>query len=364
MLLRAIIRELELLAPLSLQESYDNSGLIIGNMDSEITAALVCLDVTESVLDEAIATGCNLVISHHPMVFTGIKKLTNRNQTERLVSKAIKNDLNVYAIHTNLDNVHNGVNAMLSAKIGIKNPQILRQVKGSLGKLVTFCPQSHVTQVRQALFDAGAGRIGNYSECSFNTAGQGTFKAGSGANPFVGELQKLHVEDETKIEMVFPVHLEKQLIKALLAAHPYEEVAYDIHLLQNTHPQIGAGMIGELQQETIAAEFLHDVKKQLSLPTLRYTGNLQKPIKKVAVCGGSGSFLIPDALAQGADCFLTGDLKYHDFFSLDNQMIITDIGHYESEQFTKELIYNVVKEKFRTFAISISKNQGNPINYL
>jgi dinuclear metal center YbgI/SA1388 family protein len=348
----------------ALQESYDNCGLLIGNSTSEITGTLICLDITESVIDEAIEKNCNLIISHHPLIFSGIKSLTGRNDTERMVIRAIKENIAVYALHTNLDNHFEGVNRFLCAKLGINDAEILKPMPEMLRKLVTFCPPSHAEAVREAIFAAGAGHIGNYDSCSFSLQGEGTFKALDGANPFVGEKGKMHTEEELRIETIFPFYLEREIITALQQAHPYEEVAYDIYPLSNIYGRIGAGMIGTLSQAVEAEEFLLQVKKILNIGCIRHTAIKNKKIQRIAVCGGSGSFLIKDAISCGADIYMTGDIKYHDFFIPENKMILADIGHYESEQFTKELIYTLLKKKFTTFALFISGTNTNPVNYL
>jgi len=349
---------------LSLQESYDNCGLLIGNPDAEITGALICVDVTGDVLDEAVSKNCNLIISHHPLIFSGIKSLTGRTDTERMVIRAIKENIAVFALHTNLDNHHEGVNSFLCSKLGIMNFEILKPLPDTLRKLVTFCPPSHAGQVRDAIFKAGAGHIGNYDCCSYNSAGEGTFRAQAGAHPFVGEVGILHTETELRIETVFPAFIENEVIKALKEAHPYEEVAYDIYPLTNIHHRIGAGMIGNLPQAVEAEDFLLHVKEILRIGCIRHTNLKNKKIQKIAVCGGSGSFLIKDAISCNADIYMTGDIKYHDFFIPGNNMILADIGHYESEQFTKELIYTLLKKKFTTFALFISGTNTNPVNYL
>jgi len=350
--------------PLSLQENYDNCGLLLGDAHAEITGAIICLDITDEVLSEAVEKNCNLVISHHPMIFSGIKSLTGRTATERLVIRAIRENIAVFALHTNLDNHFEGVNHLLCNKLGILNAEILRPMTGILRKLVTFCPSSFAGQVREAIFNAGAGQIGNYDNCSYNTQGEGTFRALEGANPFVGEVGKLHTETEVRIETIFPAYLENDVIAAIKQAHPYEEVAFDIYPLANKHIRIGAGMTGTLPEAVDAEEFLVSVKEILSIGCIRHTNLKNKKIQKIAVCGGSGSFLINDAIFCNADIYMTGDIKYHDFFIPGNGMILADIGHFESEQFTKELIYTLLKKKFTTFALFISGTNTNPVNYL
>ncbi len=364
MKLSQITAALEEVAPLSLQESYDNSGLLIGSYSKEIYKALITLDVTEEVIDEAIQENCELIIAHHPMIFTGIKKITGSNLTERLIIKAIKNDIAVYAIHTNLDNVAQGVNKKLAEKLGLEKLQILKAGKSELKKLVTFCPLKHMEKVRTAMFEAGAGHIGNYSDCSFNTSGTGSFKALDGSDPFVGEQGKIHLEDEIRIETIVPDYRMSKVLKAMNDAHPYEEVAYDIYPLRNSDPTTGAGMIGEIKQAETATDFLKNVKKILETPYLRHSPLIQQKVKKVAICGGSGSFLIDAAQEAGADVFITGDIKYHDFFEHNNKMTIVDAGHFETEQFTKDLLYDILKQKFPTFALQISVTNTNPVTFL
>lgn len=363
MKIKDIISHLEKLAPPFLQESYDNAGLLIGNSNAVVSKALISLDVTEAVLDEAITKNCQIIIAHHPLIFKGLKRITGKNMVERIVTKAIKNDIAIYAIHTNLDNVKGGVNSILCEKLGIVNNKILAPKEGLLRKLVAFCPKKDASKIRQAIFDAGAGHIGNYDNCSFNTEGTGSFRALEGTNPYVGEKGKLHFEEEVRIESVFPVYLENDILQALHTTHPYEEVAYDIYPLMNTHGNVGAGMIGDLEIEMDEKLFLQKVKDIAGTACIRHSDFLGRKIKKVAVCGGSGSFLIKDAIRAGADLFISGDINYHDFFDADKKLVIADIGHYESEQFSKDLIYSVLIKKFPTFAVLISKGHTNSVNY-
>ncbi|MES2591958.1 MAG: Nif3-like dinuclear metal center hexameric protein [Bacteroidota bacterium] len=364
MKLKEITDYLEEYAPLAYQENYDNSGLICGEKDMEITAALICLDSTEAVVDEAIVSGCNLIIAHHPIVFSGLKKFNGKNYVERVIIKAIKNNIAIYAAHTNLDNVHNGVNAKIAEKLGLINCRILAPQKNGLKKLVTFCPEEKADHVRAALFSAGAGNIGNYDECSFNVTGTGTFRAGKGSQPYVGEQGKQHQEKEVRIEMIFHQNIEGQVVGSLLEAHPYEEVAYDLISLTNSNSMVGAGLIGELPAEQPEMDFLNALKVTMKAGSVRYTALRDKKVKKIAVCGGSGSFLLENAVKNSADVFVTADFKYHQFFDAENRIIIADIGHYESEQFTIELFYDILKKKFSTFALFMSKTNTNPIKYL
>jgi dinuclear metal center YbgI/SA1388 family protein len=363
MFLKEISQALESFAPLEFQEEYDNAGLIIGDPVTEITGALITLDITDEVLDEAMQNNCNLVIAHHPLIFKGLKRLTGADLVQRLTVKAIQNNIAVYAMHTNLDNSIDGLNAWVCDLLGIKNCRILSRGKGLLSKLVTFCPVDHADRVRQALFEAGAGHIGNYDCCSYNITGQGTFRASENTNPFVGEKHVIHVESEIRIEVIFPEFLEHKLVTALLKNHPYEEVAYDIYPLSNTAGFAGSGMVGELDTAVSGPQFLEYVKTQLGIPFLRHSELAEKKILRVAVCTGSGAFLISEAKRSGADAFLTADLKYHDFFEANEQLILVDIGHYESERFAKDLIYGILIKKFPTFAFLISKINTNPVHY-
>lgn len=364
MKLREITTFLEEIAPLAYQEDYDNSGLIVGHADMELSGALISLDCTEAVLDEAINLGFNLIISHHPIVFKGLKKFNGASYVERVVMKAIKHDIAIYAIHTNLDHIIAGVNKKICDKLGLKKAQILSQKNGLLKQLVTFCPTKDAENIRKAMFDAGAGSIGNYSECSFNSDGIGTFKANAGAAPVIGQIGEQHQEAETRIELIYPVNLEAQIIASLHKAHPYEVVAYSTYPLTNAYQEIGAGMIAELEVDWDELEFLKFVKEKLDTKMIRHSNLRGKKIRKVAVCGGSGSFLLKNALAAGVDIFITADYKYHEFFDADSKIIIADVGHFESEQFTQELLLELISEKFSNFALRLTSQNTNPINYL
>lgn len=364
MKLRTLLQYLEQIAPPAYQESYDNAGLIVGDFNAEITGVLICLDSLESTIDEAIEKNCNVIIAHHPIVFRGLKRFNGRGYVERIVMKAIKNDIAIYAAHTNLDNVHNGVNAKICEKLGLVKTRILAPKKGLLKKLYTFVPVEHSDAVRNALFNAGAGKIGDYEDTSFNLIGAGSFKAGANTNPHVGEKGKRHYEAETKIEVIFPAILEGKIINALKQTHPYEEVAYDVITLDNVHQRIGSGMIGELEEPMEFDMFLLTLKETMQAGCIRYTKPLKQTVKKIAVCGGAGSFLLRNAISKKADVFITADYKYHEFFDADNQIVIADIGHYESEQYTIELFYELITQKFRTFAVHKTQVNTNPINYL
>ena len=364
MILSQLTSYLETIAPLSYQEDYDNAGLIVGNPRKEIQKALISLDCTEEIVDEAIQNGCDVIISHHPIVFKGLKKFNGSSYVERVVIKAIKNDVAIYAIHTNLDHVLNGVNGKICEVLGIRDASILFPRGNILKKLITFCPVAHADSVRNSLFEAGAGKIGNYSECSFNVNGTGSFKAGGNTNAFVGEKGLRRYEEEVRIEIIYSIEKERQILVALHESHPYEEVAYDIYSISNSHTQVGAGMIGNLPSETDELEFLSHVKNKLNAKVIRYTALRNKKIKRVAVCGGSGSFLLKQAIQAGADIFITADYKYHEFFDADKKIVIADVGHFESEQFTQQLLLELINKKFPNFALHLAQQSTNPINYL
>lgn len=363
MKLAEITDYLETLAPLNYQEDYDNAGLIVGHPNDEVHAALVSLDCTEQIVDEAIARNCNLIIAHHPIVFKGLKKLNGKNYVERTVLKAIKNNIALYAIHTNLDSVHHGVNAEICNRLGVIETKILVPKSGILKKLVTFCEHKDAENLRNALFNAGAGNISNYSDCSFNVEGTGTFKGDEHSNPTLGVSGVREYANETRIEVIFKTQDERRILTALFQNHPYEEVAYDIYALENKLQSVGSGMVGELKEAIMGEDFLRLVKANMQAKVLRHTNILPKKIKKIAVCGGSGSFLLRNAIAAGADAFVTADFKYHEFFDAEDKIMIVDIGHYESEQFTSNLLIDNIQEKFPNFAIRLTEHNTNPINY-
>ncbi len=361
--IQQVIQQLETLAPLAYQEGYDNAGLIVGDPQAEVSGMLISLDATEPVVDEAIAKGSNLIVSHHPIVFRGLKSLTGKNYVERTVIKAIKHDIALYAIHTNLDNVQYGVNRRISERLGLQNARILAPKTGTLHKLVTFAPLADANKVLQALGEAGAGQIGNYKNCSFQTTGTGSFQPNEQARPHTGEAGKPEQVAEQRIEVIYPAHLANQILTALRAAHPYEEVAYYQQALLNQNQEVGSGMIGELPEPLSGDDFLAHLKKSMQLSVVRHTRLLEKPVQRVAVCGGAGSFLMPQALRHQADAFVTADFKYHEFFDADERLIIADIGHYESEVFTKDLIWDFLSEKFVNFAVHLAKANTNPVFY-
>jgi dinuclear metal center YbgI/SA1388 family protein len=361
---------LESWAPLDLQESYDNCGLQVGSPDTEIEKALITIDVTEEVIKEAAENDCGMIISHHPVIFGGIKKLTGRTMVERIVAEAIRHNIALYAIHTNLDNVQTGVNKKFADRLGLQNCKILDPKKGILKKLVVYVPKIQMENgrqapdvVREAMWEAGAGNIGQYDQCSFNLPGTGTFRPLEGADPAIGEIGKLEHTSEEKIESLYPAYMEKQILSAVRKAHPYEEMAYDIIPMENEDDEVGAGMIGELEKEMDEGSFIAFLKDRMKTACVRHSPLIGRKIKRVAICGGSGSFLLKKAIGQKADAFVTGDFKYHQFFDAEGKILIADIGHYESEQFTAELLHDALRKNFPNFALLISQVNTNPINY-
>ncbi|MEG1545701.1 MAG: Nif3-like dinuclear metal center hexameric protein [Bacteroidaceae bacterium] len=364
MKIKEIVCALERFAPLPLQDGFDNAGLQVGLTEVEATGALLCLDVTEAILDEAIALGYNLIVSHHPLIFKGYKSITGKDYVERCIIKAIKNELVIYAAHTNLDNAQGGVNYKIAEKIGLKNVRILEPKENSLLKLVTFVPIAQANKVREALFDAGCGSIGNYNSCSYNIEGEGTFRAGEGTHPFCGTINELHTEKEVRIETILPAYCQATVTKVLLSSHPYEEPAYDFYPLKNSWLQTGAGIIGELEDYETELDFLKRIKKTFDVGCLKHNKLTGKLISKVALCGGAGAFLLPQAINNEADAFITGEIRYHDYFGHEGELLMVEIGHYESEQYTKEIFYSIIRDCFPQLPLELSKVNTNPIKYL
>ncbi len=358
-----VINYLETIAPLAYQESYDNSGLLTGNSQDIVKGVVITLDCTEQVVQEAINKNCNLIIAHHPIVFSSLKKITGATYVERTVINAIKNDIAIYAIHTNLDNTISGVNFQFANKLGLKNLSILNSKLGTLNKLVSFVPKQNKDQVLDALYKEGAGTIGNYSECSFTTEGIGSFTPNQEANPTIGSKNNAEQVEEIRLEVMFPSHLANKIIATLKKVHPYEEVAYYILSIKNTNQEIGAGLVGEFENKLSITNFLAHLKTTMKLDVIKYTDGFKGSIKKIAICGGSGSFLLQSAIKQNVDAYVSADFKYHEYFDAENHLMICDIGHYESEVATKDLLYDILSKKFSSFALNLSEIDTNPISY-
>ena len=364
MTIRDVINILEEWAPLPYAEDFDNVGLLVGDASSNLTNILVTHDALENVVQEAIDKNCNLIVCFHPILFSGIKRITGSNYVEKAILKAIKNDISIYALHTALDNVSHGVNYGMANALGLIKPKILIPKKAHINKLVTYTPHASVENIKEALFKAGAGQIGNYDQCSFGVSGEGTFRASKKANPTIGDIGVQHKEPETQLHVIYEKHHESKILKALFSNHPYEEVAYEITSLQNVLQNVGLGMIGTLQESISEVAFLKHVKDTFKTGGIRHSALLGKPIKKVAVLGGSGAFGISQAIRSGADIYITADLKYHDYYKAEKRILLADIGHFESECFTKTIIADYLTEKIRNFAVVLSEENTNPINYL
>tara|TARA_R110002050_G_scaffold14313_7_gene45293 strand:+ start:67464 stop:68558 length:1095 start_codon:yes stop_codon:yes gene_type:complete len=363
MIVKQVTDILEELAPLAYAEDFDNVGLLVGSPQLEVSGILVTLDTLENVIDEAIEKNCNFIVSFHPIIFGGLKKLTGANYVQRVVIRAIQNNIAIYSMHTALDNSNHGVNAKICEILGLKNTKILIPQKGTIKKLSTYVPKNDAEKLKSALFEAGAGNIGNYSNCSFTSDGTGSYKAGEKANPAKGEIGKTHYEPETHISLTFEKGVEQKVLDALIKNHPYEEVAYELQTLENNNQNIGMGMIGALENALAESDFLSLVKEKMNAEGIRHSALLGKKIKKVAVLGGSGAFAISAAKHANADIFISADIKYHQFYEAEGELIIADIGHYETEQFTKNLLVDYLTKKIPNFAIRLSESKTNPIKY-
>ena len=359
-----VAAHIEQLAPLGYQEGYDNAGLLVGSPTAQVSAVLVALDVTPEVVDEAIAQGANLIVAHHPLIFSGLKRLTGAGYVQRAVMSAIKHDVAIYAAHTNLDSAPQGLSRTIAKLLGLERTRVLRPQPHGLLKLVTFVPSAHLEAVRTALFAVGAGGIGAYDCCSYGGEGHGTFRAAPGANPFVGSIGELHTEAETRLEVLLPRYLQSAVLQALHRTHPYEEVAYDLIALENPNTAVGLGLVGELPAPVDSAELLQLIKRAFAAPMLRHTAPPSGTVRRVAFCGGSGADLLRDAIAQRADVYLTSDIKYHQFFDADGRLMLVDIGHYEIERCAIDLLSEHISKKFTTFAVRKTAVNTNPVHYI
>ena len=363
MILKEFTSKLDTLFSIKQAEDFDNVGLLCGNLNREVSKILICHDALENVVNEAIEKNCNVIVTFHPIIFSGLKSITGKNYVERTVLKAIENKIAIYAIHTAFDNDYFGVNYKISNALGLKNQQILMPKTDNLLQMVVYVPTEFSEKVKNALFEAGAGNIGFYDECSFSIKGNGTFRPIEGSNPFSGTQNVRENADEEMISIIFEKFKKNRIFAAMKSAHPYEEVAYQIYSLENENQYVGLGRFGELEEEMDEKDFLKLVKEKFNLEMIRHSEFLNKKIKKVGVLGGSGASGISAAKALGCDAYLTGDVKYHDFFSAENHILICDIGHFESEQFVTEQLVEILSEKFPTFAFLKSTEKTNPVNY-
>ena len=370
MTIQHVINELNILAPLNYAEDFDNVGLLVGNPNNDLTGILVAHDATKDVVDEALQLGCNLIVCFHPILFKGLKTITGKNYVEKSVIHAIKNDISIVAIHTAFDNDAFGVNDLLRKALDLEKPEILIPKKGTIKKLVTYVPKESTENVKNALFAVGAGAIGNYENCSFVSDGMGSFKGNEHSNPVYGEKGETHQEAEHMLSITFAKHLESKVLSALFRSHPYEEVAYEITTLENKNQKLGLGMVGKLMKSMDCEAFLEHVKSRLGIKFIRHSALIDKKIEKVAVLGGSGAFAIEEAKRSGAQAFVTSDLKYHDFFSAENEILLIDAGHFETEQFIKSFLFDYLSKKITNFApalsggkVILSTTNTNPVKY-
>ena len=363
MTIKHFITKIEKIIPLAQAEDFDNVGLLCGNPEREITSVLICHDALESVVEEAVQKNANVILTFHPIIFSGLKSITGKNYVEKAVLKAIENKIAIIALHTALDNHYFGVNHRICRELGLDQLKILIPKKENLLQLITYVPVDYAEQVKKALFEAGAGNIGFYDECSFSIGGEGTFRPIDGSNPFLGKKGTTEKVNEIQLSVIFEKFKKNQIISAMKFAHPYEEVAYQIYAIENENQYSGLGMFGELSEEMEEKEFLNFVKEKFDLKIIRHSSFTNKKIKKVAVLGGSGASGIKNALQNQCDAYLTADMKYHDFFTAENRILLCDIGHFESEQFVVQQLYEILSEKFTTFAVSKSSINTNPVNY-
>ncbi len=361
--LHQIIQLIENFAPKSYQESYDNSGLLVGEMSSEINGALLCLDITEEIIDEAVERNCNLIISHHPLVFKAIKRFSKDTYINRCLHKAIKNDIALYCCHTNIDSVRGGVSFKIAERLNLKNPKVLSPIQNDFVKLVVFAPVENYVEVADAMCEMGGGAIGNYDNCSFACDGIGTFRGNTASNPAIGNVGEITSVNERRIEVIIPRHKVVAAMQKVRSVHPYEEVGYDVYPLINSNPDVGLGVVGTLEKPMSTTDFLSFVAQRLDCKVIRHSQIIKNEISKVALCGGSGSEFVSKAISQKADIYLTADFKYHDFFVEKNLITIADIGHFEGEKYTLGIFYDIISKKMPNFAIHCTNKEQNPINY-
>jgi dinuclear metal center YbgI/SA1388 family protein len=365
MICKEITKYIEEWAPKEIAWQKDNVGLQIGSVDRKIKNILLCLELTNEVIDDAIKKGCNLIISHHPLIFSPLKKIDLQNdKNSKLIERLIKKDITLYSAHTNLDYTKDGVSFELAKVLNLKNIEFLKPLKSNQFKLVVFVPSKFTNQVSDAIFNAGGGLIGEYSKCSFRTNGTGTFKGSQKTNPIIGKKNQDETVEEVRLEIIIDSWKIKKVLSALFEAHPYEEVAYDIYPLENSG-NFGDGAIGVLEKHYSKNEFLDFVSRQLKIKNFRYVGSTKNKIKKVAVCGGAGIDLLNDAMIANADAFITADIKYHSFHDAAGKILLVDAGHYETEIHS----LNELKRRLSSYAgindsnIKILKYNGttNPI---
>ncbi|SEH57871.1 dinuclear metal center protein, YbgI/SA1388 family [Epilithonimonas hominis] len=363
MKIKEFINEFEQIIPVRQAEDFDNVGLLCGNPEREISGVLIAHDALEFIIDEAIEKNFNLILCFHPIIFSGLKSITGKNYVERAVLKALENKIAIYAIHTAFDNDYFGVNYKICEVLGLKNQQVLMPKKNQLKKLEVYVPTDSAEKLRNALFVAGAGNIGFYDECSFTIQGDGTFRPLEGSNPVTGTHNERENANEVLINVIFEDYKTNQILFAMKENHPYEEVAYQLITLENDNQYTGLGRCGNLEQEMDELDFLTFIKQKFNIDIIRHSSLNNKKIRTIGVLGGSGASGIKAAMSAKCDAYITGDVKYHDFFFAEGKMLICDIGHFESEQFVVQQLFEILSEKFTTFAIAKTTQKTNPVNY-
>ncbi len=369
MIVNDVIKYLEGWAPKETAWQKDNTGLQIGATESKIKNIFLCLELTEIALSEAVEKNCNFIITHHPFIFQPLKKIDITNdKNSKLIEKIIKNDITLYSFHTNLDFTKNGVSFALAKKLDLKNISFLENQESNQFKLVVFVPGNNLNEVLDAIFNSGGGKIGEYEKCSFQVPGKGTFEGSENSNPAIGKAQNFEKVDEIRLEILIDSWNLKKVISAMIEAHPYEEPAFDVYPLQNKNVNFGFGAIGNLENSLSENDFLNFVKEKLNLINLRFVKGKSGSIKKVAVCGGSGSDLLKQAILQKADAFITADVKYHTFHDAEDEILLIDAGHYETEI----LVFDEVKTKLEKLILKYNSDSEifvfsqstNPVRYL
>lgn len=368
MIVKELIKYLEDWAPPGAAWEKDNVGLLVGSGDEKIENIFLSLELTGEVLEQALKKNCNFIFTHHPLIFNPVKNLdVNKNPNSKLIYKLIKNDINLFSAHTNLDFTKDGVSFTLAKKLKLNKITFLKNEESNQFKVVVFLPETNLDEVASAMFNQGAGIIGEYNNCSFRTNGIGTFKGSANSNPFIGKKENFEKANEVRLEVLVDSWKLNKVINAMLKSHPYEEPAYDIYPLRNKNVNYGAGAIGELDNEMNVNEFLKHVEKSLLLSNFRFVNGNKRRIKKVAVCGGSGSELLNDAISKNADVFITADIKYHTFHDAKNKILLIDAGHYETEvvilKIVEEKIKKLIKEKKENIKVYKYSSSTNPVKF-
>ncbi|MEG1409914.1 MAG: Nif3-like dinuclear metal center hexameric protein [Terrisporobacter sp.] len=358
MKLNDLIKKIENKYPLNLAYDWDNVGLLVGDFDAEVKKILVSLEANENVIEEAIKNNVDLIVTHHPFIFRKLNKINTRDLKGKLIHKLIKNDIALYSMHTNFDIAFDGLNDYFMEIMGFENTKVLDITNSEvLHKIAVYVPLTHELVIREALGDVGAGHIGNYSHCTFNTPGVGTFRPEENANPFIGKIRETEEVKEVKIETIVPQSILQKTIDKMIKAHPYEEVAYDVYKLENKGNSVGLGRYTTLNQVMDLQSLCEKIKLKLNMDHIRVVGELNTKIKKVAVVTGAGSDMVSLAKSKNCNVIITGDVKYHEAQdALDMGMCIIDCGHFDTEDIFKD----VIKRFLDTFeSVEIVKSEVN-----